>query len=554
MTKTSRILLGILYAYAILALGTSLLWPMGRDQGVFAWVGDVITKGGAPYVNAWEQKGPATQYTYAATQCLFGRTLWGIRALDAGILVITLAALWTVIRHITNATFAHFGVIFFLFQYLDGGYWHTAQPDGWASMLIIIAFALSLQKSARGLIPILVGVLLAWAVSYKFLYGAFLLPFAYLIWKAEGETARGKLTQIALMAGSFAIATGATLAWLHSQNALGEYLNIQWVFNRVNHQSGHARSLISRGGPLFCFLLRFGTGLPFLFYGIFTSFQKNEKAIVKAILLSGAIGVLIVLLQNKYYPYHWLPVYFSMVALTTLGIDNLRKLILERTENHSNNSSAILEKWVYLAFTIVILDKSDIASHRYVADIPFIRSAITTPGLIDKHFSNDFSGDAEFSFSTQYRLAKYIREKTTRADKVLTWGFDPLINWLSDRDFPARFGMHHPLIADPTSAICKHYRSEFIREISLNPPLYIIVSDKDNNNLSKDSSKQLLLNFPEFKALFFSHYQMETTLGDFELWRRKKESKPEEAIPRRDETGAAASPPKEILPSGNKAD
>ena len=40
----------------------SLFLPLGRDQGIFAWVGGVILSGGLPYADAWEVKGPLSHF------------------------------------------------------------------------------------------------------------------------------------------------------------------------------------------------------------------------------------------------------------------------------------------------------------------------------------------------------------------------------------------------------------------------------------------------------------------------------------------------------------
>ena len=48
--------LGLVAVWAVASLG----WPFGLDQGIFAWVGDTVLRGGWPYRDAWEIKGPAT--------------------------------------------------------------------------------------------------------------------------------------------------------------------------------------------------------------------------------------------------------------------------------------------------------------------------------------------------------------------------------------------------------------------------------------------------------------------------------------------------------------
>ena len=61
-------------------------WPFGLDQGIFAWVGDTVLRGGWPYRDAWEIKGPVTHFFYALAQALFGRDVWGLRVLDLSLL------------------------------------------------------------------------------------------------------------------------------------------------------------------------------------------------------------------------------------------------------------------------------------------------------------------------------------------------------------------------------------------------------------------------------------------------------------------------------------
>ena len=52
-----------------------LFYPLARDQGLFAYSGQVILDGGVPYQDLYEQKGPATHYTFALALALFGESV-----------------------------------------------------------------------------------------------------------------------------------------------------------------------------------------------------------------------------------------------------------------------------------------------------------------------------------------------------------------------------------------------------------------------------------------------------------------------------------------------
>lgn len=63
------------------------LAPVWLDQGILAAVGDVIRRGGMPYHDGWDMKGPVAFYRFALAQWVFGRHLWSARVLDALLLL-----------------------------------------------------------------------------------------------------------------------------------------------------------------------------------------------------------------------------------------------------------------------------------------------------------------------------------------------------------------------------------------------------------------------------------------------------------------------------------
>ena len=49
----------------------SLVQPAGADQDLYAYVGQEISRGSLPYLDAWDQKPPAIHYTYALLYSLW---------------------------------------------------------------------------------------------------------------------------------------------------------------------------------------------------------------------------------------------------------------------------------------------------------------------------------------------------------------------------------------------------------------------------------------------------------------------------------------------------
>ena len=159
---------GLVALAAVWAMA-SLSWPFGSDQGIFSWIGDVIHQGGMPYRDAWDIKGPLAYYLYALAQWLFGKNLWGIRLLNLAFLAASTAVLGRVVRDLSDSVIASWACLIFILWYGSGSFDNTAQPDGWASMMILIGIAPLPKASGRFTLKSLVmaGLLVGCAALVK---------------------------------------------------------------------------------------------------------------------------------------------------------------------------------------------------------------------------------------------------------------------------------------------------------------------------------------------------------------------------------------------------
>src|SRR5262249_60735580 len=63
-------------------LAPTLLYPLARDQGVFAFVGSALLRGEIPYRDVWEIKPPAIYWTYAAILATLGGSSLAVHFAD----------------------------------------------------------------------------------------------------------------------------------------------------------------------------------------------------------------------------------------------------------------------------------------------------------------------------------------------------------------------------------------------------------------------------------------------------------------------------------------
>src|SRR5262245_10616013 len=59
-----------------------LTFSFGRDQGIYALVGDGILHGKTPYKDLWDFKPPGIFFVYALAQALFGKNMMAPRLLE----------------------------------------------------------------------------------------------------------------------------------------------------------------------------------------------------------------------------------------------------------------------------------------------------------------------------------------------------------------------------------------------------------------------------------------------------------------------------------------
>ncbi len=615
------ILLALIVYVTLIALG-SLWWPMGRDQGIFAWVGDVIVSGGAPYRDAWEQKGPATHYTYAAAQWLFGRASWSIRLLDLILLGITVAALWRLVDRWADRFAAHVAALLFPLVYFRGLYWNTAQPDGWAAMCLVVALALTLRRESpalprtvggdtgawgkakrwpswlglgvrcaqppatrpsdcdealEGSLPtmsellrrIAAGVLVGVAAMYKPLFVVFLLPIGLFDLLEHAASLRRRLARVAPLVGGCLAAVGCFLALLALQGALGDFLEIQLGFNRVVHAAAHNWSPAAQLAGMRHFVLEaaFRDALIYLSLGMGVLCLWNLQrtaAVTLLAFLATALGC--VALQNKFYPYHWWPAVGPVVIFVAVGLGHIRKALLSAQPGEVLRQGPVIRQesnerlgaipapgamptlaWACFWDRTACPRERGHGTRQFRLDRLLVEIAILlvlawhlraiSPGLngpgwrahvlgslpMEKYCQEfDHCTALDFSLRANRQVADYLRQRTSSDDDVMVWGFDPLINFLCGRSTPTRFGFSYPLFVAEDMDFGRHYRREFLDRITSRRPEYVVIADRDQNNLMQRTSKEYFEQFGELSGYVRRNYVLETRIERFELWRQKE--------------------------------
>ncbi|MEI6499482.1 MAG: hypothetical protein WCP21_00485, partial [Armatimonadota bacterium] len=122
---------------------TSLWWPWGRDQSMMGFMGHLIVAGKMPYLDAVDINAPGGYLLHALLETVVGAARWPLRLLDLGFLALTGWALSGLGKTLHSARAGRWAFAFFVLFYASVGFWHTAQRDGWAAMMLTWCFALT---------------------------------------------------------------------------------------------------------------------------------------------------------------------------------------------------------------------------------------------------------------------------------------------------------------------------------------------------------------------------------------------------------------------------
>lgn len=513
---------------AVLAVGAVLLsplltYPLGRDQGVFATVADVMQRGGMPYKDAWDTKPPGIFYVFWLSFRLFGRSEMAPRLLDLLWMLATAVAVWALARRLLSSWAGVAAGLILTFRYVTHGYyWHTTQCDGFAALPLTLA-ALALvaaeeRKSPRWAAAS--GALVAVAIGFKFTLGIFLVLPLVAIGTSSAESIRPRLARAAaclagcagvlLLVGALMWRAGAlkpmveTLFVWDSQYARVEVSGLQ----QHNTLQEIARFLI--GDPL---RLLFPIGL-LAIVGATDLAVRPESGRMRWFVPAWALAMTAqIWVQGRYYSYHWLPVLPPLAILAAQGLRSAALLPARASKQWVERAvsvGGIFALCAFLAFAYWSFLKFPI--RHLMGRVPretYLRGF-------------DAATQTDFSLLEDRKVADWLQEHTDATDAVFVWGFESLVYFLAGRPPASRFIHNLPLIAHWSPP---EWRAELVRDIEDRRPLYILVVRNDAQPWLAgrwDDSASQLAQYPELAAVLKQHYALRESIEDFDIWEHRE--------------------------------
>jgi hypothetical protein len=516
---------GALLVVAFAALQI-LVFSFGRDQGIYAVVGDGLLQGQVPYRDLWDFKPPGIFFVYALAQSLFGKSMLAIRLLEVlGLIGLVACSGRLGQTFFGQRTAGYLGGAIAALIHAQLEFWHTGQPETFGGMLTFFALALTTgegKRTRRFWRWLFVGVAFGSAALLKPPLGGGALVCAAYLFKREqlaSGTRRAVLAPLTVGLG-VGLPILLTLAWFAARGAFGA---LYWTmaeftpgYTQLGWEGRHAPEMFYYAlQEAFFKFSALGTAGVIAAIAISPMHQREREGIF---LVLGVIAMHVtgIAMQGKFFPYHYGATLPLIAFLAGLGFYKLwRRCLL-------GGPGGVL---AFVAFVIAC-----VTMRLAVNDLPqdfWERSALRFKYLFrvspyDRREALDaeLATVADVSLAADRSVALELRARTHANAPVFVWGFEPVIYWLAGRPPASRFIYDVP---QRTPWERERARADLMRDLAARPPAAIVVQRNDVFPMVTGDtldSRRALATFPALESLLTSRYERVSTIEDFDVFMR----------------------------------
>lgn len=453
------------------------LRPQGRDSGIFAYTGQVVLDGGAPYRDAWDNKPPIVYLLNAAAFGIFGVNRWAIWIIEIIVLAITsllffnlvntlykrqwIAVVGTLLfillmrqpRLIGDGNYTESYALLFQVLCLIFGYQFLQKPAAkwcfWFGLTASLAFMA--KQTSAGVAVVFIPALL---VSRNAIIRS---PYQM---KWVGSMALGSLAGIGVMVIYLAyhnVLTGAFEAIFITPTQLHSWISRRhvpiWETVQTSLTNEMVQSLMFPLAPLYL------GGLAVAIRSALRKSPSNEADALPLstfqvwVALSFVLDFVAANITNRAYYHYYITPLPAMTLLILIGLITLSKL----SWPHPTCRLVKVGAWSYAGVMLIGLAAFIISTFVY-----FERNG------------------SMFGPAIKWRLAAYAETHTDPNDRVLVWGASSGINFQSGRRSPTNWHYGYPLLVP--GEISEKYVADLVQDLNENPPEMIIDTTLQDGN------------------------------------------------------------------------
>ena len=493
----------------------SLIYPFGRDQGIYAYAGKLILDGKIDYKYSYNLRPPAIHYTYALGEMIFGNSMSGMRIFEMIWQLLTSLIIFSIIVKLSNSgKAAVFGSIFYLFLYFRLDYWHTLQTESFMNLFIAGSVLMLISNWKREFIPLFIsGLFAGMTLLFKstILLLVVLLVLSLIFIKRKDNGFKKSIFYFAGIAFVFSLC----IAYYFYNDAFNYLWEVQFVqipmYAKIGYLNETKEFILSNVFRMFTYSVY----APLIFFSVILlilNIRKKEFGFNSTVISSWFIaGLFSIIIQWKFFYYHFI----LLIPPVTIIIFSYYQYLL-------NLFTKVNKKTVFAFALIVLILYTLFASRPYfskysdLTDVIFKRNS-----LQEKYIKLGITQDSVFTINKIYEITDYIKQNTNDKDKIFVWGIEPIIYYFSGRDCVSRFIYNTPLYWRGNNLT---YQNEFIKSLKETNPELILVAMRDPMDYITGycaTSEEMLNQSPEFKEIIFNNYFKENEIAEFKIYRLK---------------------------------
>ncbi len=479
--------------------------PLERDEGEYAYAGQLILQGVPPYLQSYNMKLPGTYAAYAGIMALFGQTARGIHL---GLLLVNLAtaALLFLLgrRLFDERTGAAAAAAFALLSLSQGVYGVFAHATHFVLLPALAGLYLLVRAigewAARWLPLMAAGVLLGLAFVMK-QHGIFFVLFGafWLAWELFRRGLRPWAIAArcgALLAGS-ALPFGLTCALLLGAGVFGDF----WFWTFVYARAYVSQIPLPLGMSIFAQAIQ-AVATPVLPIWVLAGFGlaaplRDRQARARLPFTAGlALASFAAICPGLYFREHYFVLLLpaaalsAAIALTAAGRALETWLAAGQGASGRNASgrgfSAILPALVFLSCLAY----------------PIVRERELFFSMTPMEVSRRTYGVNPFPEAVE--IAKRIAADTTPADRVAILGSEPEIFFYSGRRSATGHIYMYGLMENQPHA--RRMQQEAIRQIEASAPRYLVFVNVPQSWLARPDSDTTILDWS--RDYIGAHYKV----------------------------------------------
>ncbi|HYE64960.1 MAG TPA: hypothetical protein VD966_05225, partial [Pyrinomonadaceae bacterium] len=362
----------------------------------------------------------------------------------------------------------------------------------------------------------LAGVLVGCCTLVKPFYAAFLLvPLTHLI--AHREVARGRISLLLILGlVAFLLPLALTLGWFAVNGALDELIEVHLIYTTQVYSGVTSSSIGSRVSGVIEFLWRgkvMAVSIPAIMVG-WAILWRQRQPVLWVVAAWTLAALFCVVLQNKFFPYHWHPI---LPPLALLGGIGFHALLRQAPDGAPSSSVLVLRLFAWASLAVVLFHASIRPVHYAVDWLGFISGQKSE----QEYYSHFFDGGLVKPVE-DIQAAAYIRTRTEEKDRIAIWGYDAGITYLAGRTTASRLGgWLWPVVAGDGTPFREKYRREYIQSSHAEPPTYFVVKGP----LEDSETGESLRRFPELHSFLGQNYTLEMKFGSLNLYRHNPYSR-----------------------------